>query len=177
MKMSVLARALLVYFGSLFYFADGAFVDFQLATSTKLNRLTLECVSSVTGDVDRLATVYFFSPNGDRDEPTGSVFSGGIFDFTPMNEAFLRCTSGDGEQSEFVAIAGMCLEWKGRIEWDKGDSGEQQGGGCGWESVADLRFDKGGFKSKIRMRERLTTPTFAHESYWKCEEMQVVRDL
>ena len=29
--------------------------------------------------------------------------------------------------------------------------------------MADLRFDKGGFKSKIRMRrERLTTPTFVN---------------
>ena len=48
-------------------------------------------------------------------------------------------------------------------------------------AVADLRFDKGGFKSKIRMRERLTKPGrtahFLIESYWKCEEMQVVRDL
>ena len=50
--------------------------------------------------------------------------------------------------------------------------------------VADLRFDKGGFKSKRRMRGRLTTATFllipvstAHflieaeellKSYWKC---------
>ena len=30
-------------------------------------------------------------------------------------------------------------------------------------TVADLRFDKGGFKSKIRMRERLTKPTFLLE--------------
>ena len=126
--MSVLAKALLVYFGSLFYFAEGAFVDF---TSTEPNHLTLECVSSVTGDVDRQADIFLFSPNGDRDEPTGRVFSGGIFDVNPMNEAFLRCTSGD-EQSEFVAIAGMCLEWKGGIKWNTGDSGEQQAGGCGW---------------------------------------------
>ena len=129
MKMSVLARVLLVYFGSLFYFAEGAFIEFQVAISTEPNRLTLECVSSVTGDVDPEATIFFFSPNGDIDEPTGRVFSGGIFVVTPMNEAFLRCTSGD-EQSEFVAIAGMCLEWKGGI--DEGDNSEQQGGGCGW---------------------------------------------
>ena len=96
------------------------FIDFRLATSTEPNHLTLECVSSVTGDVDRQATIFFFSPNGDRDEPTGSVSSGGVFVVTPMNEAFLRCTSGD-EQSEFVAIAGVCLEWKGGIEWNKGD--------------------------------------------------------
>ena len=118
MKMSVLARVLLVYFGSLFYFAEGAFIDFHFSSSDP-NHLTLECFSSVTGDVDRQATIFLFSPNGDRDEPTGRVFSGAIFDVTPMNEAFLRCTSGV-EQSEFVAIAGMCLELKGGM-----DTGEQ----------------------------------------------------
>ena len=107
-KMAVVVRVLFLnYFGSLCYFAAGALVDFKLGTSTEPNLLTLECVSSVTGDVDPEATIFFFSPNGDRNEPTGRIFSGGIFDITPMNEAFLRCTSGD-EQSEFVAIAGMC---------------------------------------------------------------------
>ena len=87
------------------HLASGVFIDFQLATSDP-NHLTLECVSSVTGDVDREATIFFFnSPNADR--LIGSIFSGGIFDVTPVNEAFLRCTSGDGrEQSDFVAIAG-----------------------------------------------------------------------
>ena len=106
-KMAVVVRVLfLSYFGSLCYFAVGSFIDFQLATSDP-NSLTLECVSSVTGDVDPEATIFFFSPNGDIDEPTGRVFSGGMFDITPMNEALLRCTSGN-EESEVVAIAGMC---------------------------------------------------------------------
>ena len=90
------------------YLASGALIDFQLTTSDP-NHLTLECFSLVTGDVDREATIFFFnSPNADRDSSaTWSIPSGGIFDVTPMNETFLRCTSGDGiEQSQFAAIAG-----------------------------------------------------------------------
>ena len=86
------------------YLASGIFIDFHLTTSDP-NHLTLECISSETGVVDRDATIFLF--NGQSPTPIGSVFSGGTFDITPTNEALFRCTSGDGmEQSAFVAIAG-----------------------------------------------------------------------
>ena len=84
------------------YLAFGAFIDFQLTTSNP-NRLTLECISSVTGDVDSDANILFFSsPSA---SPTGNIFSGGTFNITPINEGFFRCTS-IMDQSDFVAIAG-----------------------------------------------------------------------
>ena len=85
--------------------ASGAIMDFELITNDS-NYLTLECYSSLTGDLDRGAIIDFFSsPNEDSHMNTSS---GGIFDVTPSNEGFFRCTSShdDDEKSEYVAIAG-----------------------------------------------------------------------
>ena len=85
--------------------ASGAFIDFRLTTSDP-NHLTLQCFSSLTGDVDRGTTIFLFSsPSAD---PVGSIISGGTFDITPMNEAFFHCISGRGI-SDFSAISGKLL--------------------------------------------------------------------
>lgn len=96
--------------------ASGAFVDFQLTTEDP-NHLTLECFSAVTGDVDYGSTIEFFSTPSEDAQPLGNIViesnSANIFDVTPSNEAFLRCTSSDGSvTSDFVAIAGKTL-WGG----------------------------------------------------------------
>ena len=89
------------------HLASGAYIDFQLTTSDP-NHLTLQCFSSRTGTIDHNATIFFF--DNPSSSPSGSVFSGGTFTVTPMNEGFFRCTSGDGrDQSGFVAIAGKWL--------------------------------------------------------------------
>lgn len=96
--------------------ASGAFVDFQLTTEDP-NHLTLECFSAVTGDVDYGSTIEFFSTPSEDAQPLGNIVvesnSANIFDVTPSNEAFLRCTSSDGSvRSDFVAIAGKTLYFK-----------------------------------------------------------------
>lgn len=88
--------------------ASGVFIDFRLTTHDP-NHLTLECFNDATEDIDHAATIFFFNSlnANSNSERIGSIFSGGTFNITPRNEAFLRCTSGDGMmQSEFVAIGG-----------------------------------------------------------------------
>jgi hypothetical protein len=90
----------------------GGFIDFQLTKPEDPNHLTLECYTSLTGDVDVGAVIYVFNSPGDTN-PRGSVLSEQTFDITPENEGFLRCNSSDGsKQSEFVAIAGETHAFK-----------------------------------------------------------------
>lgn len=104
MSAVVFLTLLFVSFLSSSYFASGAFIDFRLITDDP-NHLTLECYSSLTGDVDLGATINFFNSASDGAESHGSILSGQQSDLTADNEAFLRCASG-GNQSNFVAIAG-----------------------------------------------------------------------
>ena len=88
--------------------ASGAFMDYILINNDP-NYLTLECYSSLTGYLDKGAVIDFFSsPNEDSHMNTSS---GGIFNVTPSNEGFFRCTSShdDDKKSDYVAIAGKWM--------------------------------------------------------------------
>ena len=85
------------------FLVTNAFIDFRLTTEDP-NHLTLECYSSVTGDIDDGATIYFF--NSQSEGAQWNISSGQTFDVTPGSEGFFLCTDSDGTESEFVAIAG-----------------------------------------------------------------------
>lgn len=105
----MLSFKLLLIFLSGIRLASGTFIDFQLTTSDP-NHLTLQCFSALTEDIDPFATISLFNSADGNSSATRSIFSGGTLDVTPMNEGFLRCTSGDGmEQSKLVAIAGETI--------------------------------------------------------------------
>ena len=89
------------------HLAFGASIELRLTTNDP-NHLTLECFSSVTGDLIPEATIFFFSSPSVT--LVGSVRSGGTVDVTPMNEGFFRCVSSDGsDRSDLVPISGKWL--------------------------------------------------------------------